>query len=178
MPQTADRTGAKACLICGKLFASVGHHVAVAHGMSARDYRDMHGIPRSAKLTSPEVSEKFAAQAIARGLPDGVVHLAPRAAEYAAIGKQAKADLSAAGRKFSAWNAIPRDLIAAIVAEAEAGGRPYQIVRAMGISWSGFHGALTKFPDLLARYKSLPIRRGRKGRARQAGYGVALAPGV
>lgn len=149
------------CLICGGRFKSVGHHVRKAHGITAMDYRDMYGIPRSRKLTSAETRDTFAAQARARGL--GTDQEARRAASDTAVQKSRVAikGLIASGRVWGGRNRHPRETIAQVVSRAESGERPYQIVREMGIAWSAFHGGLKRHPDLLARYQALPIRRGR-----------------
>lgn len=151
----------RTCLICGKHFRSVGHHVRAAHGISARDYRDMHGIPRIRKLTTPEVSEMFRAQARERGLGTDHDALRAMAREANARSGEVIADLVAAGRRWSGHNAIPRDQLEALIARSEAGERPYQVARDIGLSWSGLHGALKRHPRLLARYKALDVARGR-----------------
>lgn len=76
--------------------------------------------------------------------------------------------LIANGRAWGGANALPRARIASIVTAAEAGARPYGLVRDAGLSWSGFHSALKRHPDLAARYAALPVRRGRKKIAHQS----------
>lgn len=75
---------------------------------------------------------------------------------------KAMSDLVASGRAWGGHNALPRGTVEGLVARAEAGERPYQVARDMGISWSGLHGALKRYPDLHDRYKALPVKRGRK----------------
>lgn len=42
------------CLICGKLFRSVCHHAALAHGISGRDYKLRFGLPVSKGVSAPD----------------------------------------------------------------------------------------------------------------------------
>lgn len=41
------------CHECGGVYASVGVHVGRAHGMTADEYREAHGLPQRVKLISP-----------------------------------------------------------------------------------------------------------------------------
>lgn len=38
------------CLECGKWFKTLGRHLTTTHGMTANDYRDKYGLPRSTPL--------------------------------------------------------------------------------------------------------------------------------
>lgn len=160
-PQVRPDEKLPRCLICGKPCRSVGHHVWAAHGISAEEYRDMHGIPRSRKLTSEDTRIVFAMQAASRGL--GTDHASLRSMAKAANIKSSKviSDLVASGRVWGGENALSREKLITLLRRAESGERPYQVAREMGISWSGLHGALKRHPDLHARYKALPVRRGR-----------------
>lgn len=45
------------CLICGRLFRAVGHHVRHAHGISARAYKQRFGLPVSRGVATSDVRE-------------------------------------------------------------------------------------------------------------------------
>jgi len=51
------------CHECGERFESVGAHLKSAHGMTAREYRDRHGIPRTTPLVCERISRTHAERA-------------------------------------------------------------------------------------------------------------------
>ena len=145
------------CLICGKWWQSLGHHVRHGHGISADEYRDRFGIRRSQSLASPAVRARFAASiavTIAAGKLDG--HFATNADR--AVIAAAKGDAMKRRLKAQGINASPgaphlcRDTIAAVVAAIEAGARVATAVKRLGISYSAYHAGLARFPDLKGRH--------------------------
>lgn len=52
------------CLECGKWYRSVGDHVRMCHGMTARDYKIAHGLPLKKSLACEELKEKRRKKAI------------------------------------------------------------------------------------------------------------------
>jgi predicted transcriptional regulator len=53
--ETAD--GRLVCHECGGAYLSLAAHVAVAHGMSAAEYREVYELPRTTKLVAASVRE-------------------------------------------------------------------------------------------------------------------------
>lgn len=48
------------CLICGKHFRSVCHHARLAHGISAREYKQRFGLPVTRGVATPEARAVWA----------------------------------------------------------------------------------------------------------------------
>jgi hypothetical protein len=49
------------CLICGKPFRAVCHHARIAHGISARDYKERFGLPVSRGVATPDARKAWGA---------------------------------------------------------------------------------------------------------------------
>lgn len=47
------------CHECGEYFQSLGSHAAIAHGMTADEYREEHSIPRHIPLVSDDVGDRI-----------------------------------------------------------------------------------------------------------------------
>ena len=56
------------CMICGKGFTTLKRHLATAHEMTPREYRDQFDIPTSQPLAAKNYSEQRKQMAIDRGL--------------------------------------------------------------------------------------------------------------
>lgn len=54
------------CHECGRRFRSVGSHLRLAHGMTAREYREVHGLPRGRSLVSAAAAGAMSRHARAR----------------------------------------------------------------------------------------------------------------
>ena len=54
------------CLQCGKMYKSVGQHVAKTHGMTCDEYRELYGIPYTYGLVSSDTAERYAVKASER----------------------------------------------------------------------------------------------------------------
>lgn len=52
------------CHECGRWFKSLGHHIAKAHGLSAHEYRERHGIPPGESISAPALLASKQASAI------------------------------------------------------------------------------------------------------------------
>jgi hypothetical protein len=148
-----------ACLICGKWWQSLGHHVRHGHGISADEYRDRFGIRRSQSLANPAVRARFAASiavTIAAGKLDShFATNADRASDAAAKANAIKRSLRAQGVNVSPGApCLSRDKIAAVVASVEGGTRVATAVKQAGISYSAYHAGLARFPDLKGRHNT------------------------
>lgn len=55
--ETAD--GRLVCHECGGAYLNLAAHVALAHGMSADEYRDVYELPRTVKLAAASVRERI-----------------------------------------------------------------------------------------------------------------------
>jgi len=146
-----------ACLICGKWWRSLGHHVRHGHRISADEYRDRFGIRRSQSLASPVVRARFAASiaaTIAAGKLDH--HFAGNAARANAAAVKGAAtirQLRAQGINSSPGaRHLLQETIAAVVAAIEAGAKVATAVKQAGISYSAYHAGLARFPDMKARH--------------------------
>lgn len=146
-----------ACLICGKGWRSLGHHVRQGHGISADEYRDRFGIRRSQSLTSPMVRARFAASiaaTIAAGKLD--YHYAGNAARASAGAVKGAAvirQLRARGIDPSPGAPhLPRETIGTVVKAVEAGAKVATAVKRAGIAYSAYHVGLARFPDMKARH--------------------------
>ncbi len=53
------------CLECGKWFLSLGTHMSRIHGMTANDYRDKFGLPRSTPLAGQSTRQTLSNQMVA-----------------------------------------------------------------------------------------------------------------
>lgn len=47
------------CLICGKNYSSLGHHLSLVHKMTKEDYIKKYNLPKNFKFTSTEYTEKM-----------------------------------------------------------------------------------------------------------------------
>ena len=47
------------CLLCGKTYKSLGHHVSKTHNMHVDDYKEMYGIPWTYGLTCEKTKENY-----------------------------------------------------------------------------------------------------------------------
>ena len=54
------------CHECGKMCASVAAHANLAHGMSANEYRQAHGLPQRVALVAPKMSRRMSKSAKSR----------------------------------------------------------------------------------------------------------------
>lgn len=60
------------CYECGRRFQNLGVHVSQAHDMSAREYKDRYGIPRSRSLASRRLREANRDRALRMDLASGL----------------------------------------------------------------------------------------------------------
>ena len=86
------------CLECGRWFPSIGSHLHRIHGMTAREYRERHDLPKSHKLAGRAIREAQSVQT-RRMIADGTMNNDPGAASEAARnagrGYRTRADLAA-----------------------------------------------------------------------------------
>lgn len=61
---TEDEEGRLVCHECGQACLSLAAHVAMAHGMSAAEYREVYELPRSTKLVAASVRESIGRRAV------------------------------------------------------------------------------------------------------------------
>lgn len=54
-----DAEGRLICHECGRAYLNLAAHVALAHGMSADEYRETYELPRSTKLAAASVRERI-----------------------------------------------------------------------------------------------------------------------
>lgn len=54
------------CHECGSTYVSLGAHVSLAHGMSADEYRLVHGLPQRVALASPRLTRSMSESARSR----------------------------------------------------------------------------------------------------------------
>ena len=155
------------CLLCGRAFRSVGHHIVRAHAVSVEDYQDRFGIPRTRSLAGEETRAAFAAS-VTRSHEAGklLAHVRQLAAQAGAHGegsKRTKRLIAEQGvRRLGKEPSITHATVASIIATIESGVTAAGAVKRAGIAWSSFHAALRRHPDLKARYEALPIRKGRR----------------
>lgn len=75
------------CHECGKMCASVAAHANLAHGMSANEYRQAHGLPQRVALVAPKMSRRMSESAKSRVGSEGwnrmVAKRDPTAASHA-----------------------------------------------------------------------------------------------
>ena len=75
------------CHECGKMCASVAAHANLAHGMSANEYRQAHGLPQRVALVAPKMSRRMSKSAKSRVGSEGwnrmVAKRDPTAASHA-----------------------------------------------------------------------------------------------
>ena len=75
------------CHECGKMCASVAAHANLAHGMSANEYRQAHGLPQRVALVAPRMSRRMSKSAKSRVGSEGwermVAKRDPTAASHA-----------------------------------------------------------------------------------------------
>lgn len=69
--ETTD--GRLVCHECGGAYLSLAAHVAVAHGMSAAEYREVYELPRTTRLIAASVRERTGARATS---PENLARLA------------------------------------------------------------------------------------------------------
>lgn len=60
------------CYECGKRFRHLGTHLPGAHGMSAAEYKDLYGIPRTQSLASTHLQEANRERALRLNLAAGL----------------------------------------------------------------------------------------------------------
>jgi predicted transcriptional regulator len=60
------------CMICGKGMKTLARHLKTAHGMTAKEYREKFGIPRTQPLAAKDYSESRKQMAIDRGLGENL----------------------------------------------------------------------------------------------------------
>lgn len=136
----------------------------MAHGITAQAYRDMHGLPRTAKLTADQARENWAAKATelhARGvLPSGSEAMAAVSRKRKpGLTKAMRDEIKAIGlRAMGKPIIISRDMIQHVLDEVTAGTPRYKAIKATGMSDTGFRSALARHPDLLAKWRSLSPR--------------------
>lgn len=96
------------CLECGRMFRQIGSHLTRAHGISAADYRQKHGLPARHSLASAAY-RAAQAEATSRRIADGSLRPDPIAASEAARtagrGQRTAEDLA---RQADIARAIPR----------------------------------------------------------------------
>lgn len=61
-----EEAGRVLCHECGRSLNALGYHVHAVHGMTADEYRDAHGLPRTLPLTAARVSESLSRRASGR----------------------------------------------------------------------------------------------------------------
>lgn len=61
-----------ACMECGKKFVRVCRHVRMMHGLSARDYKKLHGLDVKRGIISEEDRERMAAHVRRTGTIDNL----------------------------------------------------------------------------------------------------------
>lgn len=54
-----DAEGRLICHECGRAYLNLAAHVALAHGMSADEYRETYELPRSTKLSAASMRERI-----------------------------------------------------------------------------------------------------------------------
>lgn len=70
------------CLLCGKDYKALGHHLLKIHEMSSEDYKAKYGIPFTRGLTCESTFEKFGNNARKR-IAEGKILLTPEMKEKA-----------------------------------------------------------------------------------------------
>ena len=106
-----ERDGKVLCHECGRWFRSVGSHVPLKHGMSAREYRREHGIPATMALVSSMISEQISERSKAQVGTEGWKRLEAARDPAAASHARTPDDFSVTGiraRAESATANLPR----------------------------------------------------------------------
>lgn len=99
------------CLECGRWLPSIGSHLHRIHGMTAREYRERHDLPKSHKLAGQAIREAQSIQTrrmIAAGTMNNDPIAASKAARNAGRGYRTRADLA---RQAEIARAIPHATI-------------------------------------------------------------------
>lgn len=60
------------CLICGRLYRQIGSHVVQAHGLTARQYRELFDLEVKRGMLPPDLRELKASQAMSNGTVDNL----------------------------------------------------------------------------------------------------------
>ena len=155
------------CLLCGRRYRSLGHHLVRAHDMTVDQYRDQHGIRRTRPLTAPvsrqRWQEKIAAQIAAGALDAHYAGNAERAAAARPASQRALRQMRALGvPRRPSRPPRTRDELVAIVAAIEAGATRADALAVASISESRFYAAIRCHPDLKARMAGVAERKARR----------------
>lgn len=159
--------GMIACQLCGKRWRSLGHHLRKKHDMSADEYRDRFGIRRGEPLTSQAARDAFAASIRrtidAGGLAEHYAGNADRASRAGRTGQAIRQALQDAGHAVAPGAPkLAKADVEAVIAAIEAGAKVATAVKRSPISYSGFHAALARHPELrerVAKAKSAKVKR-------------------
>lgn len=60
------------CLLCGRRYKALGHHLRQSHDMTADDYKEAYGIPWTYGLVCGETSEKISKN-VKQMIADGII---------------------------------------------------------------------------------------------------------
>ena len=79
------------CMICGKGFKTLGHHLTSTHGINPRDYRKQFGIPKNQTLAAKVFSDTLKKMAVENGVANFLTKAREARADKAIIIKKSVA---------------------------------------------------------------------------------------
>ncbi|AWB20853.1 hypothetical protein DA075_07950 [Methylobacterium currus] len=154
------------CLLCGKAFRGLGHHLPRAHGVSVEAYQDALGLPRSRGLVGSDTRARFSAS-VTKTREAGKLEEAQRSL---VVGAQEASRASARVERRPYHRAMMRehalalsgretpitdDEVTAVIRHVEAGATAYRACREVGISHTAFYAAMRSRPDLRCAFDAV-----------------------